>query len=125
MPRKRVLIIDDEVKWTALLKIGLDRLGTYEVREEHRGANGLAAALEFQPDLILLDVMMPDMDGGEVAAQIKSRAQFKDTPVVFLTSTVTKEEADAEHGMIGGHHFIAKPASIKDILEYIERKIGK
>ena len=71
MSRKRILVVDDETSITRLLKMNLELIGNFEVREENSGAHAIEAAREFKPDLILLDVMMTDMDGGEVAAALK------------------------------------------------------
>lgn len=120
MGKKRILLIDDEVSFTRMLRLNLEKTGAYEVREENKGARGLAAAREFKPDLILLDVIMPDADGGDVASQIKADQSLKDTPIVFLTAVVTKKE----EGMVGGHPFIAKPVGAKELVECIERNLA-
>jgi CheY-like chemotaxis protein len=70
MSKKRILLIDDDPSFTRLLKLNLEETGAYEVRTENRGTAALTAAREFKPDLILLDVVMPDMGGGDVAFQI-------------------------------------------------------
>lgn len=119
MAKKRILLIDDEASFTRMLKLNLEKTGGYEVREENRGTRGLAAAREFQPDLILLDVIMPDVDGGDVAAQIKTDQNLKNTPIVFLTAVVTKKE----EGMVGGHPFIAKPVDAEEVVECIEKQL--
>ena len=121
MDKKRILLIDDEPNVTQLLKVCIEKLGAYEVREENRGERALAAARAFKPDLILLDVMMPAMDGGQVAAQLKADEKLKDTPVVFLSAVVAKEEAEKHQGMIGGRPFIAKPASPEEIMVAIQK----
>src|SRR5919109_851520 len=66
--KPRILIVDDEPAFTRLVKLALEQDGYYEVQEENHGRHALAAALEFRPDLVLLDVIMPDMGGAEVAA---------------------------------------------------------
>lgn len=68
MQPKRILMIDDEVAFTNLVKVNLERTGRYEVRVENRPLCALAAALEFKPDAILLDVVMPELDGGQILA---------------------------------------------------------
>src|SRR5438477_10515438 len=93
MEKKRILIIDDEASFTRMVKLNLEKTGTFEVREENRPAYGIAAAREFKPDLILLDAIMPTMDGGHVAAQIRNDRHLKGTPIVFLTGTVSQPEA--------------------------------
>jgi len=74
MNMKRILVIDDEPSITLNLKLTLESGGDYEVLGENNPANALAAAQTFQPDLILLDVMMPDLDGGDVAATASGRS---------------------------------------------------
>src|SRR2546427_12834579 len=73
MHRARVLLIDDEPSFTRMLKLNLERRG-FEVMVENNGANAYAAARQFLPDFILLDVIMPDVDGGEVASRIRGDA---------------------------------------------------
>ena len=97
MSKKRILVVDDETSITRLLKLNLEQTGNYEVREENFGARVLEAAREFKPDLVLLDVMLPDMDGGDVAAGLKQDPALRKTPVVFLTAAVKKEELGAPH----------------------------
>jgi len=125
MSRKRILVVDDEPGITRLLKLNLEQTGNYEVREENTGAAALAAAQEFRPDLVLLDVMMPDMDGGDVAAGLKQDPALRRTPVVFLTAAVKKEELGAPEGKIGGRMYIAKPLNVKGVIDVIEKTLGK
>ena len=125
MSKKRILVVDDEKSITRLLKLNLERTGRYEVHEENSGAGALEAAQQFKPDLILLDVMMPDMDGGDVAAGVKQDPNLRKTPVVFLTAAVKKEELGAPDGKIGGRTYIAKPLDVKGVIAVIERTLGK
>jgi CheY-like chemotaxis protein len=125
MSRKRILVVDDETSITRLLKLNLEQTGNYEVRAENSGARALAAALEFKPDLILLDVMMPDVDGGDVAASLRENPGLCNTPVVFLTAVVNKDELGAPEGKIGGEMYIAKPLNVKGVISVIERTLGK
>jgi len=119
--KKRILIIDDEPSWTWLLKISLEKTGRFEVKEENVGVHGLQAAHVFKPDLILIDVMMPDIEGGFLASQFKVDDQLKHIPIVFLTATVSKEEIEECSGIINSYPFIAKPASTQEVIENIER----
>jgi len=123
MGRKRIMIIDDEESFTKLVKLNLERTGKYEVRMENKGSQGLAAAGEFKPDLILLDILMEDMEGSEVAVQLQNNVSTKDIPVVFLTAVVKKEEVESGSGVIGGHPFIAKPVSTNDLINCIEKNL--
>src|SRR5947209_1406035 len=85
--KKRILIIDDEASFARMVKLNLEKTGAFEVRAESKAGYALATAREFKPDLILLDVIMPAMDGGDVANQIKRDRNLKGTPIIFLTAT--------------------------------------
>ncbi len=124
MGRKKILVIDDEKDFTKLIKRNLELTGKYEVRTENKGLLGLAAAKEFKPDLILLDILMPDVDGGEVGCELENDPETKGIPVIYLTAVVNKEEVDRNEGFIGGHPFIAKPVSTYELIDYIEKRIG-
>ena len=124
MIEKKILIVDDETSITRLLKLNLEQIGSYIVREENEGSKAFSAAREFKPDLILLDVMMPDMDGGDVAAKIRADPILKNIPIVFLTAAVKKEELNAHGGVIGGFQYIAKPLDVKGVLDVIERQFA-
>lgn len=124
MDRKRILLIDDEVTFARTLQAYLEASGKYDVRTANNGRPGIAAAKEWRPHLILLDIIMPDVDGGQVAAEIAADPRLEDTPVIFLTAVVSREEATTHSGMIGGQLFIAKPVSGKEVLGHIERCLG-
>jgi len=120
--KPRILIIDNNRDFTLSAKIGLERTGRYSVSEENEPARAHQTAQRVKPDLILLDIAMPETDGGEVAARIQSDPTLRRTPVVFLTALVTK--AEARSGMeIQGHSFLAKPISIPDLVAGIERNL--
>ena len=125
MAKIRILLIDDEQKFIHMLKLNLERRGSYEVRTESNGAYALTAARDFRPDLIFLDVIMPDVDGGDVAASIRADRELKDTPIVFLTAGVSKETTKKRGELIGGQRYLAKPVSVAEVIECIERQLGK
>jgi CheY-like chemotaxis protein len=122
--KPRILIIDDEVGFSRLLKLNLESDGQYEVRIENRGSQGYVAAKEFLPDMILLDVIMPDRDGGEVAAEIAADPRLSRTPLVFLTAVISKDEADARNGIIGNYPFLAKPVTVEAVRGCIKKHLG-
>ena len=124
MDKKRVLVIDDEKEFTELVKLNLEETGRYEVREENKASHGFAAAKQFKPDLILLDILMPDIGGAEVAYQLKNDKDTKNIPITFLTAVITKEETEHQSSIIGGHSFIAKPVTAKQLIDAIEKIIG-
>ena len=103
--------------------MNLEQEGPYEVREENWGKRALSTAQEFNPDLILMDVIMPDLDGASVAEQFKGNERLRNVPVIFLTAVVSKQEAGAAAKNIGGNMFIAKPVSIKELVNSIQKTI--
>lgn len=123
--KKRILVVDDEPGLTRLIRLNLEATGDYEVREENRGVQALAAARAFRPDLILLDVMMPDKEGGDVAAEIQEDPALAQTPIVFLTAIVTRQEAGPAGSEIAGHTFLAKPVRREDLIQCIEAQLGR
>jgi DNA-binding response OmpR family regulator len=121
---KKILVVDDEPALTRMLQLNLERTGRYLVRTENRGAAALQAAREFRPDLVLLDVMMPDMPGDEVATALDEDPLLRGTPYIFLTAIVTREETDGSGGDIGGKQFLAKPVRLQEVLDTLERTLG-
>jgi len=122
--RIRVLLVDDEPTFTRLLKIHLERRG-FDVMVENNGANAHKVAREFQPDFIFLDVIMPDVDGGEAAAMIRSDPALEHVPIVFLTAGVSKETTRVKGGVIGGETYLAKPASVDEVVRCIQTNVKK
>jgi CheY-like chemotaxis protein len=125
MAKKRILLVDDEKSLTSLLKLNLEETGHYEVRTENWPEDALPAALEFKPDLILLDLIMPRMPGGNVAAQIDAEPKLKGTPIVFLTAAVRKHQVEENDGIICDHPCLAKPASMDEVISMIEKHARK
>ena len=94
------------------------------VATENASEAAPATAEEFQPDLILLDVMMPGLDGGILASHLQSSPKLKGVPIVFLTAAVTREEARARRGVVGGLPFLAKPVNLQEVLGCLRRHLG-
>ena len=123
--KKKILVVDDEASMTRMLKRNLESTGKFEVRTENSGSVAVAAARDFHPDFILLDVMMPGVDGGEVAARLKEDKALENIPVVFLTAIVEQEETTPTGGNIGGCEYLAKPVKLEDLVVCIEKHLGK
>ena len=122
--KKKILVVDDERNITAFLKTYLEDTGKYEVRTENSGEQGFETARDFQPDLMLLDIMMKDMSGDGVADKVKNDPVIRKTPIVFLTGIVTKDEVEANGGRIGGYPYLAKPIlAMRELLDCIEANI--
>ena len=123
--RKRILVVDDKASDTQLLKRYLEGTNDYLVREENDEELAVGAAEEFQPHLILLDVLMPGMDGGELAGYFRASPKFKAVPIVFLTSVVTKEQMTMCGGRIGKYLFLAKPIILTEVAACVEAYLGE
>jgi len=120
--RRRILIVDNDPDATDLVKVLLERTGHYLVLEENDATKAHQSAVSFRPDVILLDIVMPETDGGEVAARIQSDPELQNTPIIFLTALVTR--AEAKSGLnIQGHSFLAKPVSIPELVNAIEEHL--
>jgi putative two-component system response regulator len=110
----KILIVDDESSARAALETLLRREG-YEVRDAANGASALAACTEFRPDLILLDILMPGIDGFEVCRRIKATPETRLTPVVLITGLSDTE--DRIRGInAGADDFLSKPIDINELL---------
>jgi CheY-like chemotaxis protein len=119
--KKKVLIIDDEAAFTRIVKLTLEGKGTYEVQVENDSRQAIASARKFWPDIIILDVVMPELDGGEVHTQFRADPVLKHIPIIYLTAIVRKKEVDEHAGMIGGSFYLAKPVSADDLIAAIEQ----
>ena len=121
MKTRCILAVDDDIHTTRMIKWNLERTGRYEVREVNDSTRVLEAAREFKPDLILLDICMPRVEGVEVAFQIRADAEFQNIPVVFLTALVSEQESVGDGTANGGFHFVAKPARLARLIACIEK----
>ena len=122
--KRRILIVDDDADSTHLVKILLEKTGNYVVLEENDADQAHRSARNFRPDAILLDIMMPKTDGGEVAAQIEADPELRSTPIIFLTALVTEPETRA--GLrIEGHRSLAKPINIPRLIDQIEESLPR
>ncbi|MEV4625243.1 response regulator transcription factor [Micromonospora sp. NPDC049523] len=110
----RVLVVDDEPNICALLSATL-RLIDFEVRIAYGGHEALTAAAEFEPDLVVLDVMMPDLDGFQVARRLRTAADGRGVPVLFLTARDAVE--DRISGLtVGADDYVTKPFSLEEVV---------
>jgi two-component system OmpR family response regulator len=109
-----VLVVDDEINICALLSATL-RLIDFDVRVANSGREALVAAAEFEPDLVVLDVMMPDLDGFTVAQRLREADSGQAVPVLFLTARDTVE--DRISGLtVGADDYVTKPFSLEEVV---------
>ncbi len=128
--KKRILIVDDEEKFASMIKKNLEKAGPYEVHVETKAAQAVAAVKSFKPHLIILDVIMPDKRGPEIAVEIRQDEKMAKIPIVFLTATAQKGQSELFGGLVGGAPFtikpaISKPVSTPDLIKCIEANLPK
>ena len=120
--KPRILIVDDNPRFSHSARLILQESGQYVVCEENDAASAVETARSFRPDLILLDLVMPQLDGAEVAAQVESDWALHGVPIVFVTGLVTRDEA--RNGQrIDGHRVVPKPVSSFDLLGAVEESL--
>jgi len=122
-----VLIVEDDVDIATVVRYALERNGRYSVRVEHDGAAGLSVAREQLPDLILLDLNLPGMDGMEVCRLIRADPETRDLPIIMLTARV--DEGARVAGLeLGADDYVSKPFSTKELVARVgavlRRKTG-
>lgn len=126
MSKEKILLVDDEPDILELLSYNLAK-ENYEILTASNGTEALEAAKSFAPDLILLDIMMPEMDGVEVCFQLREEEQFKDTVIAFLTAR-SEDFTQISALEAGGDDFIVKPIKpnvLKSRVKALLRRNGK
>ena len=117
---KKILIVDDEKTIVDILKFNLEKEG-YHTVEAYDGEDGLAKAFSEQPDLILLDLMLPKMDGFEVCRKVREKMS---TPILMLTAR--EEEVDKVLGLeLGADDYITKPFSVREVMARIRANLRR
>ena len=117
---KKILIVDDEKDVLFMLEKRLTAEG-YFVITANNGRDAVTLARTKSPDLIILDVVMPNMEGGEVAEHLKENIRTKNIPVIFLTALLSKNEEYKENHIIAGNITFAKPIDTGELLAQIKR----
>ena len=124
MNSKRILVVDDEPSITRSLKLTLEAAAGYEVRTETDSTLAIDAARDFHPHLILLDVLMPRLDGCDVSARIHADPELKDTPIVFLTALANNEDTGGHAVVAGSTVYLAKPVETEELIKCIEETLS-
>jgi len=122
---RRVLIIDDEPVFTRMIKLNLEDSGDYEVQMVNESRKAYAATDSFQPDIVLLDVVMPEVDGGDVATLIRQHPSTSHIPIIFVSAMVSRQESGSGFFESGGEHFIAKPVTTEILTQAIDQVLGQ
>ncbi|MXV37338.1 response regulator [Flavobacteriaceae bacterium Ap0902] len=116
--KKRILIVDDEPNIVMTLEYALQKKG-YQIFIARNGEEALEIVNREKPDLVFMDVMMPDMDGYETFEKLKTNEKLSHTKLIFLSAK--NKPSDIEKGMqLGANDYITKPFSIKKVLKSVE-----
>ncbi len=119
----KILIVDDDEKELGLYQDILSSEG-FDVLTAGNGEDGLKLAIENIPDLILLDVMMPEKDGGKVSQDLLENNKTRNIPVIYLTSIITEEEVKAQHGRVSGRFIISKSSNRTELVQRIKEVLS-
>jgi len=122
MEKKKVLIIDDEQSFLEITKINLENTGEYKVAILSEAKDIISQIHAFQPDIILLDILMPKIDGVEACRMLNNDQAGKGTPIIILSAL----DADKDKLMmykLGVVDFIIKPVEIRDLIAAIEKAL--
>jgi len=125
MDNKKIIIVDDDEEILELIEKKLKGLG-YEVLALTRGGKIVEESRQFEPDLILMDIMLPDIDGAEAVKLLQEDRDTTGVPVIFLSGIVTAEDdAPQAEISVGDRHYAAlgKPFTVKELLDAIEKAI--
>ena len=119
-PLNRILYVEDEPDIRAIAKLALEMVGGFTVELCGSGHEAIQKAGAFQPDLILLDVMMPGMDGAATLEALRKQPQIETLPIAFMTAKVQTEEVERYIGM-GAIGIVAKPFDPMKLAETVKR----
>ena len=118
---RRVLVIEDDANILLSLEFVLEREG-YEVRSATSGSEGLAAMRRDRPDLVILDLMLPDLSGYEVCQQARREPELADTPILVLTARA--QDAERQKGLqSGASEYVTKPFRVADLVDRVDRLV--
>jgi CheY-like chemotaxis protein len=120
---KKVLIVDDEKDTLLTLGKRLTASG-YSVITATNGTDAIALAKSQHPDIIILDILMPEMDGGEVVAELKEHPSTRSIPVILLTAILSKAEEEKHGSVVGGNITLAKPLDAEKLLDQMKKLLG-
>jgi CheY-like chemotaxis protein len=121
----RLMLVDDDVPLTRTLKLSLEDTGRYEVFVVNHSPYAVDAIRQFAPDVVLLDLMMPGMDGGDVAAALRDDPKLSAVPVIVVTALVRKAEEQDLQTEASPRVYLGKPASVQDIDKAVQKVLSK
>lgn len=116
----KLLVVDDDDAFRAFLEELLSQ-SQYQVLTASNGKDGISTAMQEIPDLIILDVMMPDMSGGMAAHFLSENISTQSIPIIFLTSIISEEQEMMVDNQEGNYQFLAKPIKVEHLLSEIKK----
>ncbi len=122
MARARIVYVDDDLELTTLVRTWLEN-ADYEVITANDGEEGLETILVEQPDMIILDVMMPGLNGWQIAKYIRSKPDWNDTPILMLTG-IGPGVNDMTAPLYGANDHLDKPFDFDDLVATVDRLLG-
>ena len=120
---KRILVVDDEPEIAFLIKRRLIKNG-YEVFMAHDGASALSLVKKERPDVIILDIMMPEPDGLQVCRTLKQDPQYRSVPIILLSARDQQKDKDAGQ-QAGADMYITKPFEPDDLMRNVKALLGE
>jgi CheY-like chemotaxis protein len=124
MEKKKILIVDDEPDVLKLLGERLQKAG-YDVIKAVSGKEAIELAEKKEPNLVILDIAMPGMDGSETASVLRANPKTSNIPILFLTCLFTKQEEKECGHLLGQNFFIAKPYDVIELLSEIDKRVAR
>ena len=122
----KVLVVDDETDFCYFVQKNLMHDGLFDVVTATSGTDGIDLAASELPDIILLDLVMPDMPGEDVAAALKDNPATANIPILFITALASKDDVvDREDNKIGNNYILPKPVRTKKLIKTIVKILNK
>ena len=120
----KVLLVDDEVSVTRLMRMSLEDSGQFEVNALNRPSEALETVKWFDPDVCVLDVIMPELSGLELAVQLREHWGDQPKKIIFLTAAISKDDANMKHDLMEGAPVLAKPVSVEELIQEIQNVLA-
>lgn len=120
---RKILIVDDDVDFCFFMKKNIERKEGFEVTVCTESGNAFKLIKESNPDIILIDIMMPGKSGMDIVSELKKNKQTKDIPRAFLSGIIKEDKLQNGDNMIGGEYCIAKPIKVGELIDIVDKLI--
>lgn len=119
---KKIMLVDDDPSITSFMKLKLEKTGKFTVVYTNKSKEALKLAKEEKPDLIISDIEMPGMDGGDFARAVLDTEELKNIPILFSSTLVMP--SDVKDGMVGKRHMVSKSSPFNEVLAKIDSMLA-